>query len=352
MPKINFEPFLKKTKQIFKNAGDVFEKAFATAKKIKWHKIKDFAVILLQKMKSSWKLIAVIIPAFIVLYYPLGGYLMENIDTDTTKDIKVTSAEQSNLVNAMAFLVDKEINQNIWTPNLPFFFPSYFLDNMPSFQLGEIDAVSKTAKTFASLVKKYSNTEDENLQKAAEYLSYPATVWMFAPNSDSIFAPSSATQYRKGKHELMVYNQNLADRKTIFSRGADDLEILLSSADKNISASIAELQNHIRENQDAWTDGRADNLFYYTKGKLYAYYILLKAAGDDYKSIIINADMYAKWSEMLSCLERAAELSPLLVRNANMKSSLAPNHLAYMQMYALCATNSIKDIEFSTAEEL
>ena len=93
-------------------------------------------------------------------------------------------------------------------------------------------------------------------------------------------------------------------------------------------------------------------MFYYTKGKLYAYYILLRAAGDDYKSIIINADMYAKWSEMLSCLERAAELSPLLVRNANMKSSLAPNHLAYMQMYALCATNSIKDIEFSTAEEL
>jgi len=340
MRKVNVQPALKNIKTLTKKISSFF-------KKINWKKV---VLTVFKKIKSSWKLIAIILPLFVVLYYPLGGYLMQNIDTDTKKDIKVVSPEQSNLVNSMAYLVDKEVNQNVWMPNLPFFFPCWFLDNMPSFQEGEIDAVAKTAKDFSVLTASYSTQENSPLSKAAQYLLYPPKVWMFAPDSDAIFAPSSATQYRKGKHELMLFNQQITDGKIIFSRSSTDLEKLLAGIEKNILISVEQLQNHIRENQELWFDFQADNLFYYTKGKLYAYYIILKAIGDDYKSIIVETQMYAKWSSLLRCLENASALSPLIVRNASLRSSFAPNHLAYMQMFALDAALLIKELNFSTGE--
>ena len=42
-------------------------------------------------------------------------------------------------------------------------------------------------------------------------------------------------------------------------------------------------------------DTKADDVFYYGQGKAYAYYLLFKALGHDYKNIIVKKDAYGIW---------------------------------------------------------
>ena len=142
--------------------------------------------------RGSWvKVAAVVVTVFLVLYYSLGGWLVQNIDTTTDYEIRTTD-NQSATVEMMSFLINREIRENMWTPNLPFIFPSYFLDNMPNFQLGVVSSLKTTSAALAArLDKTVAQKSDMPLKSAAEYLSYPGTVWMFSPANKLVPAPSA-----------------------------------------------------------------------------------------------------------------------------------------------------------------
>ena len=281
---------------------------------------------------------------FFILYYPVGALIMQDIDTDANADISVSSPMQSTVVNAMAYVVEKETNANVWTPNLPFLFPAYILDNMPAFQIGEMEAVSATSKALANTMAEKLGDNGKALSDAAEYFSYAPDVWLFAPQSNKIFAPSSSTQYGKGKRALVAFNQQLRESVFVFPKVKEDLFNLLKSIEHDLSDSAEEVRAHIRENSSSFFDNKADDVFYKAKGKLYAYYLIVKALSRDYKNIMTEVDIYQKVTLLLNLLEEGAEISPLIVRNAQTDDSFAPNHLAYADMYIYSAIDILKDI--------
>ena len=281
----------------------------------------------LRNLVNTWpKLILLFIIGFIFLYYPLGALVSEDIDKNTNYEFHKEGRE-SVTINAMAFLIRREVYNKSWTPSLPFIFPAYMLDNMPSFQLGLMSSISTLSKAFA---QKNDNlpTEESHLQTAAELLQYPGNIWMFSPHNKLVPAPSSNSQYRRARKQLQNYNRDLADGRELFIAKAEDLNYFLKAIQKDLTQSSRRLSNQIREHSTDFYDGKADNIFYYEQGKLYSYYLLLKALGVDYKDVIVQHNIYQPWTALLNTLEKASKLSPLVVRNGELDSLTAPNHLA------------------------
>ncbi len=281
----------------------------------------------LRNLVNTWpKLILLFIAAFIFLYYPLGAMVSENIDKNTDYEFH-KKGSQSATIGAMAFLIRREVYDKSWTPSLPFVFPASMLDNMPSFQLGLMSSIGTLSKALAQRIDMPSQ-EESPLQTAADLLQYPGTIWMFSPDNNLVPAPSSNSQYRRARKQLQNYNRDLAEGQAVFITKAEDLSYFLKAIQKDLAKSSRKLETQIREHSTDFYDGKADDVFYYEQGKLYAYYLLLKALGTDYKETILQHNIYQTWTSLLKTLENASLLSPTIVRNGELDSLTAPNHLA------------------------
>lgn len=275
-----------------------------------------------------------------VLYYPLGAFMTNSIDTDTSYETP-PAENLSATLSASASLIKREINDKIWTPNLPFFFPAYILDNMPAFQKG---LMSSIANTVTAMSKRIPLEKDSQLHKAAELLNYPPTIWMFSPQNKLLPAPSSNSQYRRARKHLLKYNEALSRGETIFLKRPQDLLFILQKVRRDLQKSASALEDHIRENSGSMIDNKADDVFYFQQGKLYGNYLLLKALSADYKDIIIAQNIYQTWTRLLKTLEDAAHLSPLIIRNGELDSFAAPNHLMAIGYYTNRAVVNLQDL--------
>lgn len=294
----------------------------------------------------SFDIIIICIVGFLFLYYPVGAWLTHKIDRNIDIELKSANPNQSLTIETISYLINQEVNEKIWTPNLPFFFPAAILDNMPNYQLGMINGISKFTSVFEKIMdNNLQNKENTSpLYKAAVLLRYPGTVWMFDPHNKIKPAPSAASQYRKARRMLGKYNQLLATDKRLFNKQTSDLITLLKKSNLNLGQSNNQLSAAIRENSSNWIDWLADDIFYYNQGKIYAYYMLFKAVGHDYKEIIVNNNQYQNWISLIKALEQACNIKPSVIRNGELNSITAPNHLAYLNSYIFKARNMIEKV--------
>lgn len=193
MPKFQFKDLTSRTAAFFK------QKVLP-----RLSRLPDYLVLF---VSSWWHVILIAFAALVFLYYPIGGLMVSSIDTNTSYEIKEPETNQSATVDMMAFIINREVNEKMWTPNLPFFFPSYFLDNMPAFQLGMFVTLAKFSSGFAERTGNLVMADDlpHHLQEAAVLLKYPGTVWMFSPTNRLLPAPSANTQYRKARKHLIKF---------------------------------------------------------------------------------------------------------------------------------------------------
>lgn len=330
-------------KQSLHNLLHTLSERLRRSRLAQWKPTRSLALFL----QSWWHLLTIAILLVFLLYYPLGGYIIHHIDTNTEYEIELAHPEQSAAVELSSFLINREVNDKLWTANLPFFYPSYFLDNMPSFQQGIIKSqqigINAMAHRLTPPIK--DDTTPNYLLKAAELLNYPGTVWMFSPDNKLRPAPSSTKQYRKARRYLIKYNEALLNRGLIFYRSAEDLQYFLHKIALGLGQAEKSLSTQIREHNTDWFDTQADNLFYYNQGQAYGFFLFLKALGKDYQQIIVERGAYEDWTILLNALRNAAELSPTIVRNGELNSSFAPNHLSYLNAYLLKAQNTIYKID-------
>ncbi|MDR1693846.1 MAG: DUF2333 family protein [Lactobacillaceae bacterium] len=300
--------------------------------------LKDFAVATSVFVASWWRGIIFALLLILFLYYPIGAFLVNNIDRNTDYNFAPPENHlQSQSVEIMSYIIDREVNQKTWTPNLPFFFPSAILDNMPNFQLGMFDALSDFSYSFRNAFP-----PDSEMKSISEFLSYNGKIWMFSPENKITPISSANKMYRDGRKKLKAFNQSLADNKEVFNKRPADLAFILKRAGENIAKSIDELEEHINEEKNSYTDTKSDDVFFYNQGKLYAYYLLLNAVGQDYKDLIVANNLYTRWAIITKSLADASNIAPLYIRDASLNSIVAPNHLNYLALYALKADNNIQ----------
>ncbi len=297
-----------------------------------------------------WRLakrIAAAVIALALLYYPAGMAWVHTIDDDTEFRAKAeVAAGASRAVATTAALIDREVNVNRWTANDPFFFPAAALDNMPNYQQGIVAALSRFAIELSDQIGRTrgSSEIDPDLDKAAGLLKYSGTIWIFDLSTSWAPTASSEAQYRAAMRSLTAYNERLARGEATFERRADNLLTTLDRIATDIGSSSAALDRHIREHAGGFVDTQADDLFYSVKGRLYAYYLILRDLGDDFAKLLGERDVMPSWTQMLASFRAAAELDPWVVVNGAPDGQIMPSHLAAQGFYLLRARTQLREI--------
>ena len=270
------------------------------------------------------------IGGLVALYYVGGAIWVQKIDDDPTFDaVAVVPESGSRAVAVAADLLDREVNQHRWVPNDPFFQPGYLLDNMPAYQTGMVGAVGRFTTELRDRVARVrgSSAVDPDLESAAGRINYPGDVWIFEWSGTPV-QPSSESQYRRGLEDLRRYNERLAQGKAVYERRADNLLATLDRISGDLGGDSAALTHEVDEGTSNFLDFNADNLFYSIKGKLYAYYLILRELEKDFAPVIKEKNLQASWAELLTSLQLGATLHPWIVSNGPLDSMATPNHLA------------------------
>ena len=308
---------------------------------LRWKKIYKF----LRKISNRSYKIIIAFPLFIVFYYLIGSLISENIDTQTEYKLANKHLPKLETAECMSFLIKREVDTKIWTPNLPFIFPAYVLDNMPNFQTGIIKATYDTAKILRKF-ERNNEPQKKNIKAATELLNYPPDIWLMSKKSKLNLSPSSNSQYRKAGHELHQYSQNGA-----FSPLKNDFLLLLSATEDNLQNLVRKNENYQQENMLLWIDFHVDDYFYQNKGYAFALWQIYKVLGSDYKEIILQYNSYVEWTHVLSSLRKAAEFEPFIIRNGKPDSLTAPNHLLLQNFYIQRAISAIEKVHNNILKE-
>ena len=283
----------------------------------------------------------------LALYYPIGMIWVHRIDADP--DFAASAGDvapgKSRAVAIAAALIDREVNINRWTANDPFFLPAAALDNMPNFQQGVVAAVARFTLELTDQIARTrgSSEADKDLDKALGLLKYPGTVWIFDFSTSWAPTATSEAQYRAGLKSLLRYNERLAEGNAMFERRSDNLIVVLDRIAADIGSSSAALDRQIRENSGLF-DLHADDLFYAVKGRLYAYYLILRELAIDFEKVLDDRDLALAWARMVESFRAAAGIEPWVIVNGPPDSALLPSHLAAQGFYLLRARTQLREI--------
>lgn len=271
--------------------------------------------------------------AFIILYYPAGALLTHRIDLNMNF-ARRQEPNKSQTATVLADLIGREINRYSFTPNLPFIFPAYILDNMPSFQTGVIRAAEKTTAMLAAL-----NPESEDLKQAAEFLSYPENIWYISGWKPSV---SATRKYLAARNLLMQYESTPEDGK--FNNSPAALSSFVAFLAQGLEKNIALLEHQVAAAEKKMIDLNGDNVFYYVKGEIYVYALILRDLPEDFPEFSGNEPLMFLRSEALRDLKKALMLQPLVVINASPETQFAPNHLVGLGFYLSRASADLAEM--------
>jgi hypothetical protein len=293
------------------------------------------------------KIAVPILLGLLVVYYVGGMIWLHRIDDDPNFGLGSSAPEGgSRSVAVAADLIDREINTHRWVANDPWFMPGALLDNMPNYQMGIIAALSRFAVELGDQLARTrgSSQIDPDLDAASGLLKYPGTIWLVDPQTWFKPTASSESQYRRALRALRDYNARLAQGQAVFETRADNLQATLERIATDLGSSSAAIDRAVTEDSGFWPDFSADDLFYANKGRLYAYYLLLRELEVDFANVIRERDLGAAWTQMLDTFREAATLQPWVVVNGDPASQVLPSHLAAQGFFLLRARTQLKEI--------
>ena len=338
---VNREKSLKWLKQIWESCQNMLSRLKTKASQTKglpmWFKK------CLHYAYRSWQTVILCLLCFLFFYYFLGSQLVENIDTKTGYNLPKEKSAQMETANTMSFLLKREIDDKMWTPNLPPLFPAYILDNMPNFQIGIVTGVRDITGILRKLTG-LNEAQKEDLEKAYKMLTYAPDVWLLSKQGSFGIAPSSNTQYRKAAKYLQKFNMR-AD----FIPQPQNLALILAQMSKKINRLTQKNETHLREYSNDFMDTKADDIFYHHGGYTFTLWQVSKALASDFKDIIVGYNIYDDWTYLVSSLHHAATLKPLVVRNGKIDGLWAPNHLMTQNFYLMRALAAIERMRTTLA---
>jgi hypothetical protein len=296
--------------------------------------------------RSRWRWLGWAIVVLVVLYYPVGAIIVEDIDDDPQFAARNTAPGESRVVATAADLVRREVDVHTWTPMQPFFMPAGILDNMPNFQRGIMAALGRFSTELMDQLGRTrgSSQTDRDLEQARGFLNEQPNIWIWQPSVSLMPSATSAQKYRAGREKLLAYNKRLGSGQAVFERRADNLQALLDRIANDHGSDSAVIDQHIIEKAGDLFDLRCDDIFYFNKGRLYANYLLMRELGVDFENIIREKGLTNAWTGTVETFRIAAQLDPWVVWNGYPDGFLIPNHLAAQGFYLLRARTQLREI--------
>ncbi|MEL6265768.1 MAG: DUF2333 family protein [Pseudomonadota bacterium] len=280
--------------------------------------------------------------------YVLGGMLVtERIDNDLTFAPATPTEGGLAGVDMTVALIQREVEEHAWVANEPFFMPGHWLPNMRYYQQGVVYGLSRFAFELADSLgrSRGATAVDPDLDRAAGLLRFPGDVWFFDFEKTWTPVVTSEEQYMSAVRALESYNRRVASGEAVFDPRQDNLAAVLSRIEADVSSKINVLSDHVERVAAGQPVSTTSNeVFYVTKGRLYAYTMLLKALEQDFGPIIAGEGLGVVWSRMIASFENAASMRPLIVTNSPPGSVLVPNHVTELGFFALRAKTQLRDV--------
>lgn len=303
--------------------------------------------------KAGIALLGMCFVAFIALFV-----YQYHIDDDPTMKPSARYVVEggSKAVTMAATLMDREVEH--WAPSKPWIYPISHSGNMVAYQKGIQYAVAQWATQMTDFLgrERGSGEADPNLVAAKGLLNYNPTAFIL---------PSAVSQYREGIRNLDEYNRRLALGQAKYDKIASSLSDFLVKIDKDLGSQSGTIEltvlspedftdiekSHLTDNQrkvldtnGGYFDSRATDVFFATKGRMFAYYIILSALGEDYHSVIVAKGAEEHWQNMLVSLRSGASLYKFFVANGAGGSYVVPSDLAYQGFFLLRFDKQLQEV--------
>ena len=223
-----------------------------------------------------------------------------------------------------------------WLPN-DIFWPTVLLDNMPNFQIGELEVVRYNARVLRDNLSRMRTTDklDPYAEAVFTALSNDPYKWWF---------PSAESKWELAYNGLEDFYQNLQAGKSHFYPRADNLVELLNQYISLMGGVNTRLINapgdiirtvSVEDSQKESTDTpnvvsidipwhEIDDNFYYAQGVAYALYESFKAIRIDFNDVLVDKNSTILADKILEILGRC-QFEPLLIFNGDPDSIFA-NH--------------------------
>jgi len=223
-----------------------------------------------------------------------------------------------------------------WLPN-DLYWPTVLLDNMPNFQIGELEVVRYNTRVIRDNLSRMRTTDrlDPHAEAAFTAFSNDPRKWWF---------PSAESKWKLGYEKLDAFYQGLLKGTSSFFPRADNLVELLNqyaSLMGGVNTRLVNAPSDIKEafsieEQEKGPAGNTgmididipwheiDDNFYYAQGVAYALHESFKAIRVDFKDVLIDKNSLKLTDKILESLGRC-NFEPLIVFNGDPDSVFA-NH--------------------------
>lgn len=246
--------------------------------------------------------------------------------------------------------------------------PGWFLDNIPSWEFGVVTELRDVVRTMRNDFGRAQSqsVEDPDLMIAEAQFFF---------DSDSWILPSTEGEYRKGIAALQRYLDRLTDDRPsdgLFFARSDNLQLFLSVVEKRLgnfaqrlSSSVRGLQfqddptniARIRESLERsgelqertpWME--VDNIFFETRGYVWALFHTLQGIETDFHDILVARNALGQLHRILHKLELALAqvFSPVILNRSGF--GLFTNHSLVMASYVSRANSAIIDLRLLLSE--
>lgn len=249
------------------------------------------------------------------------------------KDVEA-EVEGSRFVRTNQALIRQMLDN--WLPN-DLFWPTVLLDNMPNYQIGELEVVRYNVRILRDNLTRMRTTDkmDPDADAAFTSLSNDPYKWWF---------PSAESKWKQSDERLEKYHRNLVDGQASFYPRADNLVELLSQYASLMGGVNTRLINapgdiHKSLALDEAKKGKGfeaelvsidipwhkiDDNFYYAQGVAYALHESFQAIRVDFMDVLVDKNSLKLVDKILENLGRC-DFEPLLVTNGD-PDSLFANH--------------------------
>ncbi|MFO7598545.1 MAG: DUF2333 family protein [Candidatus Desulfacyla sp.] len=232
-------------------------------------------------------------------------------------------------------LLIEQMSDN-WLPN-DLFWPTVFLDNMPNFQIGELEVLRYNIRVLRDNLSRMRTTDklDRWAEGAFTAVSNDPLKWWF---------PSAESRWQKARKDLQAYYAGLKNGSSFFYPRSDNLVELLNQYASLMGGVNTRLINAPqRKNavlpltEDAEKTSREgelvqvnipwrqiDDNFYYAQGVAYALHESFRAIRIDFYEVLERKNSLKLIDKIIELLERC-DFEPWVVFNGSPDSIFA-NH--------------------------
>ncbi len=246
--------------------------------------------------------------------------------------------------------------------------PGWFQDNIPSWEFGVVTELRDTVRSLRNDFSRAQSqsVEDPDLMAAEAHVFFDDNSWIL---------PNTEGEYRKGIDALERYLERLSDEVPgdgVFFARTDNLQIYLATVEKRLGNFAQQLSSSVRglhfeddpanierirdsllrsgelQRRTPWME--VDNVFFETRGYVWALLHTLQGIEKDFNEVLISRNALGQLHRIMHKLELALTpvWSPIILNRSGF--GIFSNHSLALTSYISRANSAITDLRLLLSE--